>query len=187
MKWWLVVLAVGVTLFLGALWALDRSGTEDTAVPSDALIILGARVEPDGVASTTLQARVEHAVALYERGVAKHLVFSGGVGDFGASEASVAMALAVKHGVPAEVCVLEEGSHSTRQNAEKSAVLLHARGWERVVLVTDPYHLPRASRLFRKQGLEVTGSPVLLAPRHVVLRSRLWWTVREVFALPQWL
>jgi uncharacterized SAM-binding protein YcdF (DUF218 family) len=83
--------------------------------------------------------------------------------------------------------VLEEGSHSTRQNAEKSAVLLHARGWERVVLVTDPYHLPRASRLFRKQGLEVTGSPVLLAPRHVVLRSRLWWTVREVFALPQWL
>lgn len=175
-----------VVLFIGAMAFIDHTGAVDTAAPADVLVVLGARVEADGFASGTLQARVEHAVKLYEQGLAKHLVFSGGVGDFGDSEASVARALAIKRGVPASACVLEENSHSTRQNAEFSADVLRKNGWLRVVVVTDPYHLPRAMRLFRKQGLEVTGSPVLTAPRHVVMGSRLWWTMREVFALWQW-
>lgn len=175
-----------MTLITLAAWRIDRVGTRDTSEPADLIIVLGARVESDGQASTTLATRVMHAVALYRRGLAPKILFSGGVGACGASEASVARELAIENGVPKEACVVEEGSHSTRENATKSLALIKEHGWTRAIVVTDPYHLPRALHFFEREGLHVTGSPVLEAPRHRDATERVWWTLREVAALTQW-
>ena len=180
---WLAAILVSLVTAIGlTAWFIDHEGTVDTATPSDALVVLGARVDADGSASSTLRARVEHAVALYRQGLAPKLVFSGGVGDFGDSEARVSERLAISLGVPESACLLEEASHSTAQNAAFTAALLRAHQLHRVIVVTDPYHLPRALRLFALEGVPATGSPVLDAPRHRELTSRLWWTLREVFA-----
>jgi uncharacterized SAM-binding protein YcdF (DUF218 family) len=180
---WLLLLGVGVgTLVCVTAWRIDRAGVVDDARPADVIVVLGARVQPDGTASPTLRARVEHAVELYRRGLAAKVLFSGGVGDFGSSEAEVSRALAVSLGVPGEACLLEEQSHSTKQNAAFSGELIRARGWRSVLVVTDPYHLPRARRLFAAEGLEVSGSPVLGAPRHRSWSERVYWTLREVAA-----
>lgn len=180
---WLLLLFVGMgTLVCAAAWRIDRAGVVDDARHADVIVVLGARVQPDGSPSPTLRARVEHAVDLYRRGLASRVLFSGGVGDFGASEAEVSRALAVSLGVPGEACLLEEQSHSTKQNAAFSAELIRAQGWRTVLVVTDPYHLPRARGLFTAEGLEVSGSPVLSAPRHLAWSSRLYWTLREVAA-----
>lgn len=180
---WLVVFTVAVgTLVCTSAWLIDRAGVVDDARRSEVIVVLGARVQEDGQASPTLRARVEHAVALYRRGLAPRLLFSGGVGDFGASEASVARDLAVTLGVPERACLLEELSHSTAENGYFSTAVLTAHGLRSVVVVTDPYHLPRAREIFHANGLEVTGSPVLSAPRHVWWPSRVWWTLREVAA-----
>ena len=171
-----------VTACTLAAWFIDHEGTLDTSTPSDALVVLGARVDPDGNPSPTLRARVVHAVALYRQGLAPKLVFSGGVGDFGDSEARVSQRLAISLGVPETACLLEEASHSTAQNAAFTASLLRAHELHTVIVVTDPYHLPRALRLFALEGVPASGSPVLDAPRHRELTSRLGWTLREVFA-----
>ena len=154
----------------------------DDAVASDAIVVLGARVQPDGSPSPTLKARAEHAAELFNRGFASTLIFSGGVGDFGGSEASVARDVVVKLGVPPENCVLEEDSHSTKQNAQFTARLMNQRGLKSLIIVTDPSHLPRAKRLFTNEQLLVTGSPVMNAPRHVEWTERAYWTLREVAA-----
>lgn len=181
---WLIVLTVAVGTFVcTAAWRIDRAGVADDARAADAIVVLGARVLEDGQPSPTLRARAAHAAGLYTRGLAPRLVFSGGIGDFGASEASVARDVAVSLGVPRKACVLEEQSHSTAQNAARSAETLRALGLRSVIVVSDPYHLPRARRLFRAQGLEVSASPVLNAPRHLAWTSRLYWTLREVAAL----
>lgn len=90
------------------------------------------------------------------------------------------------HGVSRERCLLEEESHSTLQNAAFSLRVLRARfprGFH-VIVASDPYHLPRARRLFeRLGGAPVSTSPVLEAPRHRQWPSRAWWALREVPAM----
>lgn len=174
------VLTCGV---FGLAWRVDRFGQREQAAPADAVVVLGARVLKGGVPSGALQARVEKAVELYQRGLAPRLVFSGGVGDHPPSEAQVMRSLAVQWGVPAEACTLEEQSHSTEQNARYSAELLRSLGARRVVVVSDPYHLLRARQYFRLQGFEVSTSPAFLTERNLNAVDRFYWTVREAFAL----
>lgn len=178
------------TLTLGLAWRVDHVGATDHlegahAWPDGpvALVVLGARVDPDGRPSETLRARVEHAVRLFPRSGAEVLVFSGGVGTFGASEASVARDLAISLGAPAALCLVEEDSHSTAENARYTMDLLERQFGRRrlgVIVVSDPYHLLRAAMLFSREGAEVGTSPVLDAPRHRAWDSRLAWTLREV-------
>ncbi|WNZ61437.1 YdcF family protein [Myxococcus sp. MxC21-1] len=111
------------------------------------------------------------------------LVFSGGVGVNPPSEARAMLALATRMGVPAEACVLEEGSHSTDDNARLTAEVLRGLGARRVVVVSDPYHLLRARNYFRLYGWEVATSPALETERNLDTFDRIYWTVREAVAL----
>ncbi len=181
---------VGLGLWLGLAWAIDRAGT-DASAPSpmtgpQVLVVLGARVEADGTPSATLRSRVEHAVTVWRSRPDAFVLFSGGVGTYGASEASVARNLALALGVPPARCLLEEASHSTAQNALFSVRVLRERfpRGAHVTVVSDPYHLVRAAMLFRRaSGAEVDASPVLDAPRHRHWPSRVAWALREVPAL----
>ena len=174
------VLTCGV---LGLAFVVDRFGQRERASAADAAVVLGARVLPGGEPSGALEARVEQAVTLYRRGLVRRLILSGGVGVNPPSEARVMRALAVRLGVPEEACLLEERSHSTAENARYSAELLRELGARRVVVVSDPYHLLRARQYFRLQGFEVDTSPALLTERNLDLVDRVYWTVREAFAL----
>lgn len=178
-------MGLGVATFglYGMAFVVDRFGQRERAVPSDVLVVLGARVLPGGHPSPALQARIEKAVELYHQGLAPRLLFSGGVGVNPPSEARVMRDLAVRLGVPSEACLLEERSHSTEQNARFSADVLRSLGARRVVVVSDPYHLLRARQYFRLEGFEVATSPALLSERHMRFIDRFYWTLREAAAL----
>ena len=138
-----------------AAW-LDRFGQrEPSSGGYDAIVVLGCRVGPGGVASLALARRTKHAVALYRRGLAPTLVFTGGVGEHPPSEAQVAAGLAAEWGVPREAMVLEETSTSTEENASRARELLDA---DRILLVTDAYHTFRAKRVFGRYFAEVSVS-----------------------------
>lgn len=49
---------------------------------------------------------------------------------------------------------------NTLENAEYSACLVSGMGVKRIALVTDPYHMPRATYLFRAAGFDVIPAPV---------------------------
>ena len=53
----------------------------------------------------------------------------------------------------------ENQSHSTYENAAYTAAILRARGIQRIALVTEAYHMPRAEACFRRQGLAVVPAP----------------------------
>jgi uncharacterized SAM-binding protein YcdF (DUF218 family) len=169
--------------FFGLVWVVERFGEREGAMPADALVVLGARVLEGGVPSRALQARVEKAVELYHQGLAPRLVLSGGVGLHPPAEARVMRELAVRRGVPAEACLLEEQSRSTEQNARYCARLLREVGARRVVVVSDPFHLLRARQHFRLNGFEVATSPAPLATRELHPVDRFYWSSREAVAL----
>lgn len=159
------------TLFLSAIvpvvawgagaFALDSWGHRVTASsPADCIVVLGAGVIPPGVAGLALRARTERAAELYHAGLAPYILCTGGVGRIPPAESLIATRILVERGIPAAAIAREERSTSTWENGSEAAVICHARGWKRVILVSDSYHLFRATHNFRHFGLEATPSPV---------------------------
>ena len=183
LRWLLIAAGALTACVLGLAIVVDRYGQAERARRASIIVVLGARVLEGGVPSASLRARVEKAVELYRRGFAPRLLFSGGVGKHPPAEAVVARALAVTLGVPESACLVEAESHSTAENARFSARALRELGLADAVLVSDPYHLLRARQYFRREGIQVHPSPALSSERNVRDAERLYWTVREAFAL----
>jgi uncharacterized SAM-binding protein YcdF (DUF218 family) len=97
-------------------------------------------------------------VDLLQRGYALHLLVTGGVGQYPPTEAEVMQRMAVAYGIPGTSIVLEDQATSTFESAIRCRDLLEQRGWSRVLIVTDRYHLTRALLAFRSVGVRAAGS-----------------------------
>ena len=177
---WLVV-GTGVIPFAVAFWRVDRFGrSRPRPTNTRAIVVLGARVLESGEAAPALARRAERGAELHRQGVAPLIIFTGGSTDGLPSEARVARDLAVGLGVPAAACLLEEDSHDTAENAERTTALLRERGIDEIVLVSDDYHLFRAHLRFAEQGIRVQA----VASRRTLSRAdRISLTTREAFAV----
>ncbi len=146
----------------------------------DAIIVAGCRVDPDGRASPALARRTRRAVELWRKGVAPRIVLTGGIGTYPPSEAQAAAEIAAQLGVPATALLLEERSTSTEENARFAAALLAEEGVavQRVVVVSDSYHIFRARRVFARYLPVVDGAGS--RPRPWV---RIRGSLREVVAV----
>lgn len=157
-----------------ALWAEGRRPPPPG--PYDAIIVAGCRVDEDGSPGPALARRARRAVELYQQGYADKVVFTGGVGTYGPSEASVAGRYAVELGLPPAAAVLEERSTSTAENARFAADLIGRD--QRVLVVTSGYHVFRARRVFGRVFRQAEGAGVE-APGNALR----WAVPREVFAV----
>ncbi|AJE33726.1 hypothetical protein B842_09385 [Corynebacterium humireducens NBRC 106098 = DSM 45392] len=138
--------------------------------PADSLVILGT-AQYDGTPSRQFAARLDHAVGLWEAGVAKHVYPLGGKlpGDR-FTEAEVGKRYLVERGVPAEaVTPVPEGNDT--QGSYAALVAGHEVG--RVIIVTDPNHALRAEILARQAGMDAVASPTQTSPSH--FPSAAWW------------
>jgi len=151
-------------------------------VSYDAIVVLGAAVWPGGQPSPVLQRRVLHAVDLMQRGYAAFVLCTGGVGRYPPAEAEVMRRTAMAHGISSRCILLEDQATSTFESARRCSAMLRQRGWSRVLVVTDRYHLVRALLAFRSCGIHAVGSAAPGTPARR-LRRRLYYYVRECFAL----
>jgi uncharacterized SAM-binding protein YcdF (DUF218 family) len=174
----LLLAAGAITLFYIA-WRVNHTGLKDQARLADAIVVLGAQVEPDGQPGPDLYVRTLHATQLYQRGLAPYLVCTGGFRGDRLSAAAVACDMAVSLGVPADVVFLAEGSMTTREDAARVRDLMLARGWHTAILVSHPLHLERARILFEAQGLAAYPSPTNTDLAAIPWRTRAWLTARE--------
>ncbi|NIV30768.1 MAG: YdcF family protein, partial [Anaerolineae bacterium] len=56
---------------------INLTGARDRAQPADAIVILGARVQPNGQPGPDLAERTRHGVRLFQRGLAPYLICTG--------------------------------------------------------------------------------------------------------------
>jgi uncharacterized SAM-binding protein YcdF (DUF218 family) len=153
--------------------------TSRTPSASPVIVVLGAKVLPDGRPSGAMERRMQVALSLYRAGVAPLLLLSGG-GGHAVPEADVMRGLAVAAGVPESALLIEPLSRNTQENATHTAALLGGRGSTAVVLVTDRYHALRARVLFTLAGLTVHSVHVTqMSPR-----QRLTMLITEALKLP---
>ena len=87
------------------------------------------------------------------------ILVSGGSPEIaGLSEAEL-MARSLQEDFRMPVKWIEGSSDNTAQNAQRSAELLKAAGVNRILLVTDAMHMPRAKNIFLSTGLNVIPAP----------------------------
>jgi len=155
----LVVLVLLVTYLAVTFVQVYRASRHDGARPADAIIVLGA-AQYDGRPSPVLQDRLDHALALYEDGLADHIVLTGGrqEGDR-FTEATAGYNYLRAQGVPDEALMKEVDGTSTWESLRASARFLLSRGLSEVVLVTDDYHAYRVEAIAEDIGLDATVSP----------------------------
>jgi uncharacterized SAM-binding protein YcdF (DUF218 family) len=67
--------------------------------------------------------------------------------------------VAVDNGVPADAIVLEERAATTFQMVTFTRAILHERGWRRILLVSSPYHMRRATMTWRNVGPDIAVTP----------------------------
>jgi len=178
-----ILFLAATAAFLVLCWQINRTGSSDEAQPADAIVILGARVGPDGQPGPDLRVRTLHAVSLYQQGLAPYLVCTGGYKDDRLSAAAVACKLAVSEGVPEDRVFLADGSMTTGEDATSTRNLAASRGWRTAIVVSHPLHLERARILFEEQGITVYPSPTSTDLTAIPLGTRAWLTLREAVGI----
>jgi uncharacterized SAM-binding protein YcdF (DUF218 family) len=134
----------------------------------DAIVVLGA-AQYDGRPSAIYQARLEHALDLWSGGVAPLLVFTGGKepGDR-FTEGGSGARWATQRGVPADAVLVEERSRTTYQNLAGAKRVLERRNpggrRQRIVVVSDPFHMFRAVKQAADLGMDAYPSPTRTSP-----------------------
>jgi uncharacterized SAM-binding protein YcdF (DUF218 family) len=169
--------------FLCVCWQINHTGASDQAQPAEVIVILGARVEPDGQPGPDLRVRTLHAVSLYQQGLAPYVICTGGYHNDRLSAAAVACNLAISQGVPQDRALLADGSMTTGEDAARTRDLVAAHGWQTAILVSHPLHLERARLLFEEQGITVYPSPTSTDLKAIPLDTRVWLTLREAVGI----
>lgn len=138
--------------------------SRDEARPANAIVVLGA-AQYAGKPSPVLRARLDHALALWQRHLAQLLILTGGTGTGDTtSEAAVGRTYAIKHGVPDTVILMETEGRTTSESMRAVAAMLEARGLQTALLVSDPFHMLRLRILARRFGFTPYTSPTRTSP-----------------------
>ncbi|MCW2696306.1 MAG: hypothetical protein JWR62_1391 [Modestobacter sp.] len=162
-----------------AIWWTAR---QDARPASDAIVVLGS-AQYNGVPSSIFEARLEHALRLYEAGVAPVVVTVGGkaAGD-AFTEAEAGRDYLATAGVPADGLLAVPEGVDTLESMRAVATAFTGRGWSNAVLVTDPWHAMRAERMAEDAGLDATSSPTRQGPAVHTRATQFRYIARETAA-----
>lgn len=187
MRWlrislWLV--GVGLAAWVLLIAAVYLYGQRDEAHKADAIVVLGA-AQYNGRPSPVLKARLDHAIALHQRGVAPVLIVTGGVGPGDTvSEAVVGGRYAARAGIRPENILTERAGTASIESMEGVARLMERHNLQTAVLVSDPFHMLRLRLLAVREGIKAYSSPTRSSPISRNPDKEWHFIVRESFALP---
>ena len=140
---------------------------------ADAIVVLGARIQPDGLPAAAARRRVERAAELFKLDAAPFVVPTGGKRWHGHVEALSMRNSLRRLGIPDEAIVLEPFALSTAENAYFSTRIARLRRWERLVVVTCPWHMRRAEADFAACGLDIVAGPTCMPSLTLPTRTYL--------------
>ncbi|SET41739.1 YdcF family protein [Geodermatophilus poikilotrophus] len=176
-----LVLAV-VLLVVSTATAIWWTARQDAQPASDAIVVLGS-AQYNGVPSSIFEARLEHALALYEQGVAPVVVTVGGKADGDQfTEAESGRAYLAEAGMSEDALLAVEEGVDTLESMRAVGAAFDERGWSSAVLVTDPWHAMRAERMAEDAGITADSSPTRQGPAVQTRATQFRYILRETAA-----
>ena len=141
----------------------------------DCIIVLGCLVKNNGNPSDMLADRLERGIDLYKNGAASKIIMSGDHGKTDYDEVNAMKQIAIDAGIPSSDVFMDHAGFSTYESIYRAKEIFEA---DKIIIVTQEYHLYRALYIAEKLGIEAYG---VNADYHTY-RGQIKRDVREVFA-----
>jgi len=120
----------------------------------DCIVVLGAGLKNDGTPSPMLKERIDKGIELYNEGISPKIIMSGDHEFPDHDEVNAMKTYAFEQGVPAEDIFMDHAGISTYDSMYRAKEIF---GAEKVIVVTQKYHLYRATYIGNNLGLETVG------------------------------
>lgn len=171
------------TVYVGIItYTVSTQSHIDETRKADAAIVLGAAMWA-GTPSPVLRARLDHALELYRSQTVTYIIVTGGIGyGDNISEAEGGASYLIEQGVDPANILLETQGRSTYQSLVGAAVVASTKNIERVLLVSDPFHMLRSLKMAHDLGFDAYASPTTTSPISTRPVEEWIYMIREALA-----
>lgn len=171
----LVIIAVPNIIIISSANKYIAKPEETENLNADCVLVLGAAVWGENTLSHMLEDRVLQGIDLYERGSSGKILMSGDHGREEYDEVNAMKNYAVQKGVPADDIFMDHAGFSTYESMYRAKDVFQA---DKVIIVTQKYHLYRSVYVARALGIEAYGVPSNPRPYRSVIKNN----AREILA-----
>ena len=120
----------------------------------DCILVLGCKVKSNGIPSDMLEDRLRRGVELWEAGAAPKLLMSGDHGTMTYNEVQSMKQYAIDQHIPSSDIFMDHAGFSTYESIYRAKEIFQA---EKILIVTQEYHLHRALYIANALGIEAYG------------------------------
>lgn len=120
----------------------------------DCILVLGCKVHDDGTPSAMLRDRLLQSIHLYQLGASPKLLMSGDHGQHRYDEVNAMKQFALDAGVPSQDIFMDHAGFSTYESVYRAKEIF---GVDKILIVTQEYHLYRALYIARQFDIEAYG------------------------------
>lgn len=153
-----VVIVFAAVYFFVSLLQVWNTGRSADRQPVGAIVVLGA-AQYDGRPSPQLQARLDHALELWNLNLASYIVVTGGKQEGDRfTEAATSRKFFGSSGVASDLIFEENSGTTTYASLLAVSKVVSELKIARVLIVSDPFHLLRAKLIAKEVGLDATSS-----------------------------
>jgi len=172
-----IIAVLGINLFVKKSVQNNIISAEDAVKIDnvDAIIILGAGVWNGDTPSPMLNDRLLQGIELYKLGAAPKLLMSGDHGRVDYDEVNVMKNFAIQAGIDSEDIFMDHAGFSTYESVYRAKEIF---GVQKVIIVTQGYHLYRALYIAKQLGIEAYG----VASDQQVYKGQQSRELREIIA-----
>ena len=171
-----IILVLGINTYVKASTKnqIIRNNNYSNLQDIDCIIVLGAGVWGENP-SPMLEDRLLEGIKLYENDVAPKIIMTGDHGREEYDEVNVMKKFAMDKGVPSGDVFMDHAGFSTYESLYRAKEIFEA---DKVVIVTQEYHLYRALHIANELGIEAYG--IASDPRQYV--GATYREIREILA-----
>ena len=170
----LIVLAINFYVKLSTKKQIIENNDYSNLEDIDCIIILGAGIWGDKP-SPMLEDRLLEGISLYENNVSTKIIMSGDHGREEYDEVNIMKKFAIEKGVPSEDIFMDHAGFSSYESIYRAKEIF---GANKIVIVTQKYHLYRALYIANHLGIEAYG--IGADPRQYV--GATYRELREILA-----
>lgn len=173
----LFLLIINLIVILGA--GKIAQGNKDYTIDEkyDAIVVLGAGLRADGKPSNMLEDRLKGAIVLYKKGVSQKIIVSGDCSGEDYDEVSAMKKYCIDNGVAEDDIIRDDAGYSTYETMDN---VVNGMGYERIIVVTQKYHVYRSVYIARRMGADADGFSTDY--RDYIFWAQRWRDVREFAA-----
>ncbi len=158
-----IIFSIAVSIFAFVFFHLGWliiDGLIDEIEDVEVIVVLGNKVNEDGTLSKRLKSRLDKAIKIYEKGFADKIIVSGGLGKEGFLEGDVMQEYLISKKIPEENIIVDNKGNNTYLTARNVKKLRY----EKVLIVTNYYHIIRTEMIFENMGMKVYSAKADMWP-----------------------